>query len=184
MSQGDVAKKIGVTTLFMWYVERGWRQPTQKILDAWSSAVGLSYRPVLVVEERPPMKTKGRHCRWYSMMRRCYNEKCSSYKYYGARGIAVCERWRKSKDDFFDDMGFAPYGTSLDRIDNDGNYSCGKCRECLKKGWTANCRWATFTQQANNTRPKKPRKQRESTCQNENYRSRQKTLFASDLQTQ
>ncbi len=37
-------------------------------------------------------------------------------------------------------------------MDNDANYSCGHCDECMENGWTANCRWATDVEQANNKR--------------------------------
>lgn len=58
------------------------------------------------------------------------------------RGITVCRRWVKYEN-FLADMGRAPSGTSLDRKNNDRGYS--------KK----NCRWATPTEQNNNTRANK-----------------------------
>lgn len=74
------------------------------------------------------------------MVGRCCNPTDSHYKHYGARGITICERWRSSAANLLADMGEPPAGTSLDRIDNNGNYEPG------------NCRWATPTQQARNQR--------------------------------
>ena len=53
---------------------------------------------------------------------------------------------------FIEDMGEPPTDKhEIDRKDNDGNYSCGHCEECLRNGWVANCRWATRTEQMRNT---------------------------------
>jgi hypothetical protein len=76
---------------------------------------------------------------WDSMLERCLNPKNKSYADYAGRGISVCQRWLKFEN-FLEDMGERPPCMSLDRINNDGNYEPG------------NCRWATATEQLNNTR--------------------------------
>lgn len=75
---------------------------------------------------------------WANMKHRCYNKKNSKYKYYGGRGITVCEEWLKFSN-FMNDMGESyELNLTLDRIDN-------------SKGYTkSNCRWATMKEQENN----------------------------------
>lgn len=77
---------------------------------------------------------------WYNMLQRCYNSNSKAYKYYGERGITVCERWHLTEN-FIEDM-FPTFeeGLSLDRIDVDGNYEPN------------NCRWVTKNVQARNKR--------------------------------
>jgi hypothetical protein len=79
---------------------------------------------------------------WKAMRDRCRNPKNQDYKNYGGRGITVCTRWA-SFVNFLEDMGERLAGTTLDRIDGDGNYESG------------NCRWATPKEQANSRRPRR-----------------------------
>jgi hypothetical protein len=74
------------------------------------------------------------------MIRRCTDPTHVAWDLYGGRGIKVCDRWLNSFDDYYKDVGDAPPGTSLDRIDNDGNYEPG------------NVRWATQSEQVLNQR--------------------------------
>lgn len=89
---------------------------------------------------------------WRNMKHRCLNQQSRYYADYGDRGIKVCGRWLNSFEAFYEDMGPRPVGTTLDRKNNDANYSCGRCDKCLRNGWTANCRWATNHVQAVNQR--------------------------------
>lgn len=64
---------------------------------------------------------------WAGILSRCYNPKVRIYKYYGGRGITVCDRW-KDFQKFYEDMGCRPNGMQIDRIDNDKGYSPDNCR--------------------------------------------------------
>ena len=80
---------------------------------------------------------------WTGMKSRCYYEKNENYINYGARGIKVCERWKSSFINFYEDMGDKPSAKhQLDRIDNDGDYE------------PSNCRWVTPSENCLNRRNK------------------------------
>lgn len=81
---------------------------------------------------------------WRGMKDRCYNPSCTNYKYYGGRGIKICDRWKDNFVAFLRDMGHKPSPRSeLDRINNKGDYT------------PSNCRWSSHRKNMNNTRNNK-----------------------------
>jgi len=78
---------------------------------------------------------------WASMKQRCYNKKSSVYKYYGVKGIKVCDEWKDDFKAFYDWSHLNGYkeGLTIDRKEND-------------KGYTPdNCRWVNKSIQQQNT---------------------------------
>jgi hypothetical protein len=92
---------------------------------------------------RPPIGNTKIRLAYKNMKDRCYNPKNASFRHYGGRGIEVCQEWVNSRDSFIEwalKTGGETKGLSLDRINNNGNYS------------PENCRWTTMKEQLSNKR--------------------------------
>lgn len=95
----------------------------------------FSYLPRKQKEEKAPRERVPLKLRrsWGDMIQRCYNEKNCNYRYYGARGVTVCDAWRNDRRQFYQwalTSGWAP-GLSIDRLDPTQPYS------------PVNCEWVT-----------------------------------------
>lgn len=115
--------------------------------DGNTGSCGCLNRDIISAGRHGHARERGRRTKiyacWQNMTARCRNENHQSYPHYGGRGIKVCDRWLKFEN-FLEDMGEPRHDTSLDRINNDGNYE------------PSNCRWVTQKEQMNNRRGLRP----------------------------
>jgi hypothetical protein len=107
---------------------------TQKYISKNSLKKGLTQSCGCLVREcgRPERTTHGRcnsheYNSWQHIKRLCYNNNHYQYKYYGGYGIEVDPSWRSNFCQFLKDMGTAPEGTVISRIDTEGDFSPGNC---------------------------------------------------------
>ena len=93
-----------------------------------------------MVHTKHGMHNSREYSSWENMIQRCTNPKSRKYSLYGGRGITVCDRWMKSFQVFYEDIGPRPENTSIDRLDGNKGY------------YKENCRWSNPREQLVNVR--------------------------------
>lgn len=149
------------TVIFDTYAGKNQRRILWECLCACGNKIAIP-RYYLVGKGRPETRTKscgctrlkhgygndvtpakGRHPiyqAWINMRSRCYNPRYPGFKNWGGRGIKICDRWSEAKNFIEDMLPTWKRGLTLERTDNNDDYSKG------------NCRWASKGDQVRNQR--------------------------------
>lgn len=111
------------------------RAKTTKSCGCWQRDLAPSHLP----KPKHSMSRTTEYNIWTGIKQRCTNSKHSYFKYYGGKGIKICDRWLNSFQNFYNDMGPRPSeGHSIDRIKTSGDYE------------PSNCKWSTWDEQHRN----------------------------------
>ncbi len=127
--------------------------PAQKLRNGRAKSCGCYLNDIRGDASRTHgMSKTPMYRRWSDMLTRVNNPNADYAANYIGRGITACSGLRVFEN-FYALLGELPHKKcDLDRKDNDGNYSCGSCEECLSKNWPMNVRWVDKKTSARNTR--------------------------------
>lgn len=126
---------------------------SREVLSGHTSSCGCLAKEILAKRNTTHRMSRSREYRiWAGVKRRVSHGNNLNQKYYKDKGIVMCNAWFISFEAFYKDMHDAPSNEhQIDRINSNGNYSCGHCEQCIKNEWSANCKWASRIEQMNNT---------------------------------
>jgi hypothetical protein len=120
---------------------RDWRHRNAEHMREWWRANYAANREHILERRRNGNTRRPEYVTWTNMKQRCYNPAIRAYRWYGARDITVCDRWRNSFANFLADMGLRPSPAhSIDRIDPNGHYTPENCEWRTKLAQVAHLR--------------------------------------------
>lgn len=119
----------------------------EKARDNLLPHIKIIHKHTVRTEGQPPRSPT--YISWQSMKSRCYAPKTHGFHNWGGKGIKICDEWKNDFTAFLRDMGERPEGTTLDRLDANGDYT------------QQNCRWATSKEQAHDRKGRTPKLSRE-----------------------
>jgi hypothetical protein len=135
------------------YCGKKFQAPISRIKNKNTKSCGCLSKSILIKRNKENRKwktsDKKMYAVWHAMINRCYNKDNWRYKYYGGRGILVCESWQNF-DNYYNwiknNLGDkSNKNDSIDRINNDGNYEPGNIRWATKKIQSKNKRGPKLT---------------------------------------
>jgi len=122
----SVVDKVKIINRNEWYYRCVCKCGTMKNISSWHLKSGKSTKCHRCRCKTHGMSKTDTFRIWTGILRRCLNPNFKHYKYYGGRGIKVCDSWLKFEN-FLYDMGHRPPNLQIDRKDNDGNYEPDNC---------------------------------------------------------
>jgi hypothetical protein len=118
---------------------RDWRHRNAEHMREWWRANYQANRERILERRRNGNTRKPEYVTWVNIKQRCLNPNIRSYRWYGQKGITICDRWLESFANFYEDMGPRPSPKhSIERLDGTEGYEPSNCVWATKHVQSAN----------------------------------------------